>query len=169
MLARKALEIGIQVYGTENAEVANSMDLLATVLGYFNDVDDDEVFRLREQAIPIFARVQGIMSFNVAMCESNLGNAYKRTAIRAIKTYQQQAGAVNAQTVHNLDQIMANLELALPRYREALRIYRAINHMDKVDQATQAAAEVEKLLRQTTTAIAAATRQPEVKQQAEAE
>ena len=136
MLARRALEINTQLHGVENdEEVADGMDLLASVLGYFNDIEDDEIIRLGEQAISIFARVQGIMSFNVAMCESNLGKSYNRRANRAIDA-------------HDLDQSVANLELALPRYREAARIYRAINHMDKADEAARSAASIEEWLRQ---------------------
>ena len=49
--ARQALEIHTQLYGTENVNVAADMGTLADVLDHFNDVDDDEVLRLIEQAI----------------------------------------------------------------------------------------------------------------------
>ena len=45
-LARRALEIQTQLHGTEHQHVANAMRLLADVLDYFNNVDDDDVLRL---------------------------------------------------------------------------------------------------------------------------
>ena len=45
-LARIALEIQTQLHGTEHQHVANAMRLLADVLDYFNNVDDDDVLRL---------------------------------------------------------------------------------------------------------------------------
>ena len=49
--ARQALELRTQVYGNESAEVACDMLVLADILDYFNNVDDDEILRLYEQAI----------------------------------------------------------------------------------------------------------------------
>ena len=82
-LARKALEIHTQLEGTESHRVATDMRALAGVLDYFNDVDDDEVLRLHEQAIAITGRVEGSSSANVAVGENNLGSAYHKRAARA--------------------------------------------------------------------------------------
>ena len=145
MLARRALEILTQLHGTEDEEVAGSMCVLAGVLNYFNDVDDDEVLLLREQVKAIYARMQGSLSPNVASCETNLGNAYRSRAKRA-------------QTANDLDSCVANLELALPHYRESARIYRAINRMDMSDKAAQKVVTVEEELRQVVAKRAAASR-----------
>ena len=72
-LARKALEIHTQLHGTMSERVALDMIVLADALNYFNDVDDDEVLRLYEQAIAITSRVEGSSSSNVAVGENNLG------------------------------------------------------------------------------------------------
>ena len=145
MLARRALEIHTQLNGTENRHIASDMSLLATLLDYFNQVDDDEVLRLYEQSIAIYARVYGSSSPNVAVGEYNLGITYRDIAKRA-------------QTAHDLDRCVANLELALPRFREAVRVYRAINHVDKADQSAQVAVDVEEVLQQAVALRAAATR-----------
>ena len=137
-LARKALEIHTQLHGTESAEVAG-----ASVLNFFNDVDDDEILRLHEQGNAITSRVQGSSSLNVAVGEENLGTAYQKRAMRA-------------QAANDLDRCMANLKLALPHYREAARIYRAINFVDKADNALLAVAKVEETIRQIGIAIVAA-------------
>ena len=142
-LARRALEIYTQLNGLENADVTTAMGLLADVLAYFNNVDDDEVLRLYEQSTAIFARVEGSSSVNVAVGESNLGNVYHRRAMRA-------------HAANDLDREMANLELALPHYREAVRIFRAINFADKADEAAQRIVEVEEELQQCAIARAAA-------------
>ena len=118
MLARKALEIYTQLYGAESVKVAPSMSGLASVLDYFNDVDDDEVTHLQAQAKAIFIRVD--LSPNVAGCEKNLGVVYKKRAKRA-------------HAAHNLGRCIAHLELALPRVENA-------------DQAVRDAATIEKEL-----------------------
>ena len=149
-LARKALEIHTQLSGTENSTVSNVMGVLAEVLDYFNDVDDDETLRLREQAIVIHCRVQGSSSPNVAVSEFNLGNAYCKRSDRAADA-------------NDLDRQLANLELALPHFREAVKIYRAINYVDKADDALRQIAIVEGNIRRigivsaATAAAAAAT------------
>ena len=135
MLARRALEINTQLRGAESIEVAGDMALLSDVLGYFNGVDDDEVLRLCEQAKSIGARAHGSLSLNVAACESTLGSVYCKRAERA-------------HDADDLDRCVVNLELALPRLREASRIYQAINIVDKADRITRQVADVEKLLRQ---------------------
>ena len=134
MLARRALEMHTQVYGAESKEVANAMDTLADVLNYFNDVDDDEILRLIEQAKSIFARVHGSLSPNVAVSEYNLGLAYGRRSERA-------------QDADDLDKYVANLELAMSHFREAARIYRAIDLVDKADKAEEYAFGIEMWLR----------------------
>ena len=136
VLARQALKLHTQVCGTESKDVALDMGILADVLNYFNDVnDDDEILRLYEQAIAIFSRVEGSSSPNVAVGEGNLGKAYKNIANRAL-------------AVNDLDRFVANLELALPHYREAARIHRAINRMDIADEALDCAIAVEEKIRQ---------------------
>ena len=147
-LARKALEIQTQLYGLENVETAGDMDLLALILDHFNDADDDEVFRLHKQAKDINARLQGSLSPNVAGGERNLGASYFRRASKA-------------KDANDLDRCVANLELALPHYREAARIYREINHVDKADKAARDAEKIEQLRLITierAAAVAAATR-----------
>ena len=145
MLARRALQIDTRLHGIESSEVGDDMGLLAQVLCYFNDIDDDEEIRLYEQSIAIYARVQGSLSTNVAASEINLGIAYRIRAIRA-------------RDADDLDRCVANLELALSRYHQAARIYRAINSVDRANEATQYAVEVEENLRQVRILRAAATR-----------
>ena len=134
-LARRALEIETQLNGLEHEDVANAMSLLADALEYFNNVDDVEVLRLYEQSIAIQARVEGSSSVNVAVGELNLGNVYHRRAKRA-------------RAANDLDRYVANLELSLPHYREAARIYRAVNYADRADITAQCAVDVEETLRQ---------------------
>ena len=145
-LARRALEIFTQLlHGLEHDDVANSMIVLARALDYFNNVDDDEVLRLYEQSIAITARVEGSSTVNVARGEKNLAIAYRNRATRA-------------RTANDLDRELANLELALPHYREAARINRAVNRVDSADEAARRVVEVEEELRQLRIARAAATR-----------
>ena len=133
-LARRALEIHTQLNGLESADVSTAMGLLADVLNYFNNVDDDEVLRLYEQSIVITARVVGSSSVNVAVSENNLADAYRQRAMRA-------------RTANDVDRELANLELSLPHYRESVRIYRAINRSDDADEAAQDIAKIEEALR----------------------
>ena len=128
-LARRALEIHSQLSGAEHENVAGVMTLLADVLEYFNNVDDIEVLRLHERSIAIHSRVEGSMSVNVATGKYNLANTYHKRAGRA-------------RDVDDLDREMTNLELALQHYREAARIYRAINYTDRADEATQDADQI---------------------------
>ena len=134
-LARKALELNTQLHGTEGNDVANTMIALAQVLYHFNDVDNDEILRFYEQAIAIFRRVEGSLSVNVAACENNLGNAYNCRATRAY-------------AANDLDRCIANAELAVSHYREAARVFRAINHVDKADKALHQVAKAEEGIRQ---------------------
>ena len=97
------------------------MGLLADALDYFNDVDN-EILRLREQAIAIYRRVEGSLTPNVAVGEFNLGLAYGKRADRA-------------HVANDLDRCIANLELALPHYREAARIYSTTNRVDNANEA----------------------------------
>ena len=145
MLARRALEINTQLRGAEDAQVANDMGLLADVVTYFNNVVDDEVLRLYEQSIAIHAQVHGSMSSNVAACEMNLGVAYSRRAKRA-------------HAANDLDRSVADLELVLSHFREAARIYRAINHVEDADDAARDIIETEELLQQVIASRAAATK-----------
>ena len=134
-LARKALEIHTQLHGIESSEVAENMAAIADALCYFNNVDDDEILRLYEQAIAIMGREQGSSSLNVGVVKHNLGAACERSANRALAT-------------NDLDRCVANLELALPHVREAARIYRENNHVDSADRALCDTAQIEELLRQ---------------------
>ena len=142
-LARKALEIYTHLHGTDNVYVAGSMSTLASVLDYFNDIDDEEILRLHEQSIAIYRRVEGSSSVNVAASEGMLGNAYHDRAIRA-------------KAANDLDRCVANFELALPHHCEAARTYIAINHMDGADKALCIIARIEKRIRQIGIAKAAA-------------
>ena len=146
-LARKALEIHSQMYKVENADVALDMHTLANVLKYFNDDDDDEIFRLYEQGLAIFIRVQGDVSPNVANGKKNLGVAYHDRAIRA-------------QAANDLDRCVADLERSITCFREGEQIYRAINYTDAADRAAWCVVAAEEKRRQitiaTTTAAAAA-------------
>jgi tetratricopeptide (TPR) repeat protein len=146
-LARQALKLHTQLHGTtDSGKVANIMSVLANVIAYFSKVDDDdEVPRLYEQSIAIFCQVEGSSSLNVAACEGQLGNAYSDRANRAAN-------------VNDLDRCMINMELSLPRYVEAARIYRAINHIDSADMALRDVARVEKNIRRIRIARAAASR-----------
>ena len=145
MLSRRALEINTLLHGAESYQVAASMGVLASALAYFNNVDDDEVLHLHEQAKTIFARVYGSSSTNVASGDFNLAAAYHNRAVRA-------------HAAHDLDRCVANLELALPRSREAARIFQAINYVDMADRAAQDVVDVEEKLRQVAAIRAAATR-----------
>ena len=49
---------------------------------------------------------------------------------------------------NDMDRCVANLQLALPHYREAARIDRANNHVDGGDQALCNVADIEEKLRQ---------------------
>ena len=147
-LAREALEISTPLFGAGSEQVASNVNVLADVLVYFNDVDDDEVLRLYEQGKAIYARVHGGSSHNVAASENNLAIVYRSRAKRA-------------HDANDLDRVEANLQLALPHLREAVRICRAINHPDKADEALGSAVKIEQLLRlveiQRAAAAAAAT------------
>ena len=118
------------------------MMTLADVLDHFNEVDDEEVLRLYEQAKAILARVQGRSSRNVAVCEQNLGVAYRHRARRARVAY-------------DLDRAVTNLELALLHSREAVRIFRVINQVDAVDINLRNVAVAEEGSREVQTLIAA--------------
>ena len=150
-LARQALKLHTQILGSESSEVAGDMRALADVLDYFNDVDDDEILRLYEQAIAIHRRVEGSSSPNVATGENQLGNMYYTRANRA-------------EAANDLDRYLASLELALPHFREAARIFQAINHIDRADVALNNIACAEEKIRQigitkaAAAAAAAATR-----------
>ena len=121
------------------------MGALASVIDYFNDVDNDEILRLREHSITICRRVEGRESMNVAAGEGNLGNTYENRAIKA-------------QAANDLDREMANVELSLPHFREAARIYKAINHVDNANKPFRHIADLEVKLSRIRVARAAATR-----------
>ena len=136
VLARKALEIHTQLYGTEDETVANDLCVLAEALDYFNDDGDDgEVLRVSEQSIAIHTRVYGSSSVNVAVVEEKLSAAYYKRAKRA-------------HDANDLDREVAMLELTLSHSRKASRIYRAIGRVDEADR-------VDDLMRRLTTIMTA--------------
>ena len=139
-LARKALEMHTQLYGTECSATANDMSVLAEALDYFNDAADDEALRLFQQSLSINTRVFGSTSVNVATVEDKLGDAYTR---RAIKSH------------HVPDRCASMLELSLPHYREAARIFRAVGRVAEVDRVARNIVTAEDLMRKITTTIAA--------------
>ena len=130
MLARKSVELHTQLHGSESIEVSVDMGTLARALDHFNDVDDDEVLHLFAKAISIICRVEGSASVNVAVGEDNLARAYGNRAKRAM-------------AADDLVRVLANWELSLPHYREAARLFRAVNHMEKADEASANAAGAE--------------------------
>ena len=134
VLARKALELHTQLSGTESSTVAADMGVLSGVLDYFNDIDDDEILRRREQSIAIYSRMEGSFSPNVAISEFNLGATYGRIADRAWDD-------------KDLDRQLANRELALQHLREAARIYSAINFVEDAENALRIAAQIEECIR----------------------
>ena len=71
----------------------------------------------------------------MAIGEYNFALAYEKRAATAVAAI-------------NLERCEANLELSLTHYRESVRIYRAINLVDKADEAAQRVAKVEGSLRQ---------------------
>ena len=135
VLARQALEIHSQLYGTERVDVAHDMGGLADALDFFNDVDDDEVLRLHEQAIEIFSRFEGSSCSNVAAGVQNLGANYQNRANRA-------------QDAEDLERQMTNLQLAVTHYRKAAGIYMAINLVDSADEVLLLAMEMEERIRE---------------------
>ena len=141
-LARQALEIHTRLHGAESSNVAADMTVLADVLDYFNDVDDDEIPRLYQRTNDINRRVEGSSSANVAVGEKNLGIAYANRARRA-------------QAANDLDRALANLELSLIHHREAARIFRVNNRMKDADAALCVAALTEENIRQVGIAKAA--------------
>ena len=118
------------------------MDLLASVLQSFNDIDDDEVLRLYEQAIAIYVTLYGSSHMTVGSCEDNLGLAYSNRAKRAYNA-------------HDLDRELTNLQLALTHNREAARIYTDINQAESAANALRDVAFVEEKIRHVRTRIAA--------------
>ena len=132
-LARQALEIDIQLLGADNDQIAFDMGILAQVLSGFGVADDEEVLRLLQESMDIHVRKHGRTSPNVAAGENSLGNTYSRRANKALKAKDR-------------DRQITNLELALPHYREAARIYRAVDHLDDLERVTQNMAQIEKLL-----------------------
>ena len=115
-LARQALQINIRMHGGDSHQTASSLLSLADVLRtYNNEMENSEVILLYEQSIDIFKRVQGISCVNVAVSENQLGNAYL-------------ARAEKARDAHDLEREQANLEFALPHYREAARILKVNHH-----------------------------------------
>ena len=132
-LARQALEIRSQLHGANSAQAANDMGTLAKTLKYFNDVDDDEILRLFEQAKAIYIQIEGNLSSNVAVSDHNLSADYQTRAGRA-------------RDANDLVRCVANLELALTHTREAERIYRTINYVEAAGNSARHAAEIEKIL-----------------------
>ena len=134
MLARRALAIHTQLYGAESLEVAGSSDVLANCIKYFNPSEEDEVIHLFKQALSIYRRLEGNDSPNVGVNLNNLGIVYNNRGAR-----KGEAGQFN--------QYIANLELALPCFRDATRIARANNLVELADKAEQKFVDVRERLR----------------------
>ena len=136
------MELHIQLHGDDSNDVAGDMSLLADVLDIFNNVDDDEILRLHQQANAITSQEESSSSVNVAVGLCQLGNAYKNRSKRA-------------EVANDLNRCVANLELALSHFREATRIFRVNNHMDKADAALREIAMIEENIRKLESARAA--------------
>ena len=133
-LAREAIEIETQLCA-ESIGVAMNLSALADAISYFNDEDDDdEILRLHEQSKAIYSRIHGSSSLNVAVTERSLGTTYRNRAVRA-------------RAAHDTDRHVADLQLALPHFREAARIYRLINHAERADAAFNEVVNTEMMLR----------------------
>ena len=128
--ARKALEIHTQLHGPVCDEVAHDLGALATTLGYFNDIDHEQVLRLHEQATAMYSRLEGSSSLNVAVCEDKMGRMFHSRAMRALDA-------------DDLDRCITNLKLALPRYRAAVRIFKIVNLKDRAAEALSNIAQTE--------------------------
>ena len=89
--------------------------------------------------------MEGSLSANVGAGNKNLALAYHKRAKRA-------------HAANDMDREIANLEQALTHYREAARIFRTVNHMDKATNAEHHLARVEEKLRQLRMAKVAETR-----------
>lgn len=134
-LARKALELQKQLDGTmESIDVAGDMGSLSDILDYFNNVDDEEVFRLIKQAIAIYSRVQGNLSSDVASSKHKLGKAYLRKVWRAFKA-------------NDMNQCMIDLDIALPHFYEAARIYQVNNLVDSAEAVLCSAGYLDRIMR----------------------
>ena len=120
-LARKALELHTELQGADSYQVAKCSNTLADVLDHFNNVDDDEILRLYRQVITIYSHVHGTTSPNVAVGTSNLAEAYNERAKRAHKA-------------DDLQRHVDNLVLAMPHYRESVRIYRLNNRTEMANR-----------------------------------
>ena len=148
--ARKAIEIHTELRGAESSDVAGDLVILADILRYFNNgMVEDEVLNLYAQAKAIFIRMQGADGVNVAAADKNLGNAYYERAKKAM-------------ALNDGERCVVNMELALPCYREAVRIYTLNNHLEKAAEARRNIVQIEASLpilatrRSTTTEISAA-------------
>ena len=142
-LARKALEIHTELHGADSEKVANDMGLLANVLRYFGDVND-EAIHLYEQMNVIFSQSSmhvGSSSVNVALNKMNLGNIYFERAVAAINT-------------NDVDLQLTNYELAYPQFLDAAQIFRTINNREMADNATQHITMVESSIRYLRTQMA---------------
>ena len=133
-LARTSLEMRTRLFGAESVDVALSLEILSEALEFFNDVDDDEVIRLKEQSIVIFTRAEGISTYNVATSNDNKGNVHKNRAKRA-------------NDANDLDRCLTDLQLALSCYREAARIFRANRHVNCANASLYNASMTEESIR----------------------
>jgi len=133
VLARRSLAIRMEQDANGTAEMAASMLTLTQVLQYFNDVND-EVLRLYQQSIAIHTRVEGRSSYNVAVGEFNLGNAYYLLATKEIPALF---------TINDQETRLVNWDLALSRYRDAARTFTAIGHGQMAAKSHKKAIECE--------------------------
>ena len=146
-LAREALEIHTQLNGTESITVAMDMGALADILSYFNGVDD-EILRLRQQTVALFSRVNGSSPSNVALSKLSLGITYNNMA----------SGSRGSLSTADLGRCVTKMEAAVTHFREAERIFRFINHVDRANMAVQLAQSAEEDLRQDRIAASKATK-----------
>ena len=146
--ARQSLEMNTQLHGAGSFQVATALSAMADVLGFFDPAEDDnEALRLYEQAKVIYIRMEGRASVNVAATENNIGSVNVAGTENNIgNLFAERAN--RACDVRDPESNKANLELALPHYREAARVYREINHVDAADALLRRVAEVEGALRQ---------------------
>ena len=148
-LARKAVAMYTKLHGTDNFRFANALGVLAQALNFFNNLDDDdEVTRLYQQAIDITLRGEGNLSCNLAIDEHRLGEVYNKRAISACNACMSfvSTGMMD-QAAIQLDRCKINFDLALPHFKEALRVYRAIDREERAASSLHRVTEIEENLR----------------------
>ena len=132
--ARQALDTFSRLHGIERKTVAMAKVMLAQVLNFFKEEDDDEAIQLFEQSKAIYIQLQGNSSIKVGEIEEDLGALYYNKAKRALE---------GTNDLHNT---LSYVDLSLPRLREAVRIYRSLGRLNKeVDRSIKMTIEIEGL------------------------